>query len=84
MCEIEKNILKLADKYGIPYDKKNINWYELEDRISDFEILEEEADNLCIDWREYGHDPIGIQQEIEDKQEKQREELILDRLAYYT
>ena len=79
--KVELELLAKADEYQIPYNKKCINWHELEDKICKFESIIEEADEWLIEWHYFGYDPIGIQEEIERKQELQREGLILDRLA---
>ena len=79
--KVELELLSLADEYQIPYNKKCIDWHDLEDKICEFEGITEEADEWLIEWHYFGYDPIGIQEEIERKQELQREGLILDRLA---
>lgn len=79
--KVELELLAKADEYQIPYNKKCINWHDLEDKICKFESIIEEADEWLIEWHYFGYDPIGIQDEIERKQELQREGLILDRLA---
>ena len=81
--KVELELLAKADEYQIPYNKKCIDWHELEDKICEFESIIEEADEWLIEWHYFGYDPIGIQDEIERKQELQREGLILDRLAGY-
>ena len=51
------------------------------ENIGEFESIIEAGDEWLIDWDYFGYEPIGIQEEIERKQELQREGLILDRLA---
>ena len=79
--KVELELLAKADEYQIPYNKKCINWHDLEDKICKFESIIEEADEWLIEWHYFGYDPIGIQEETERKKELQREGLILDRLA---
>ena len=79
--KVELELLAKADEYQIPYNKKCIDWHDLEDKICEFESIIEEADEWLIEWHYFGYDPIGIQQEIERKQDEQREDLALDRLA---
>lgn len=80
---VELELLAKAEEYQIPYNKACINWHDLEDKICEFESIIEEADEWLIEWHYFGYDPIGIQQEIERKQDEQREGLALDRLAGY-
>ena len=81
--KVEFEMLKKADEYQIPYNKACIDWHDLEDKICEFESIIEEAEEWLIEWHYFGYDPIGIQQEIERKQDEQREGFALDRLAGY-
>ena len=78
--KVELELLAKADEYQIPYNKKCINWHELEDKICEFESLIKEADEMLIDWEEFGYDPIGIEQAIVDLSEQNFENQMVERV----
>ena len=78
--KVELELLAKADEYQIPYNKKCINWHELEDKICKFESLIKEADEMLIDWEEFGYDPIGIEQAIVDLSEQNFENQMVERV----
>lgn len=78
--EVELELLSKADEYQIPYNKARINWHDLEDKICEFESLIKEADEMLIDWEEFGYDPIGIEQAIVDLSEQNFENQMVERV----
>ena len=81
--KVELELLAKADEYQVTYNKSCIDWHNLEDKICEVESIIKEADEWYIEWEEFGYDPIGIQQAIEDKQDDQRECIVHARLAGY-
>ena len=78
--KVELELLAKADEYQIPYNKKCIDWQTLEDKICEFESLIKEADEMLIDWEEFGYDPIGIEQAIVDLSEQNFENQMVERV----
>ncbi|MEA0971460.1 hypothetical protein Megvenef_01439 [Candidatus Megaera venefica] len=58
--------LEKADEYEIPYDPHSINFLELFDKVEEFELTIAKANEYGIDWRNFGYDLIGIEQEISE------------------
>jgi hypothetical protein len=80
LSEVELELLAKADEYQIPYNKKCIDWSDLENKICEFESLIKEADEMLIDWEEFGYDPIGIEQAIVDLSEQNFENQMVERV----
>lgn len=78
--EVELELIAKADEYQIPYNKKCIDWHDLENKICKFESLIKEADEMLIDWEEFGYDPIGIEQAIVDLSEQNFENQKVERV----
>ena len=58
--------LEKADEFEIPYDPHSINFLELFDKVEEFELTIAKANEYGIDWRNFGYDLIGIEQEISE------------------
>ena len=58
--------LEKANEYEIPYDPHSINFLELFDKVEEFELTIAKANEYGIDWRNFGYDLIGIEQEISE------------------
>jgi hypothetical protein len=58
--------LEKADEYEIPYDPHSINFLELFDKVEEFELTIAKANEYGIDWKNFGYDLIGIEQEISE------------------
>ena len=58
--------LKKADEYEIPYDPHSINFLELFDKVEEFELTIAKANEYGIDWKNFGYDLLGIEQEISE------------------
>ena len=68
ISENGKELISKANEYEIPYDKANIDFLELRDKVEEFEETIELANQHGIDWQEFGYDLLGIEQEITDAQ----------------
>ena len=80
LSKVELELLAKADGYQIPYNKKCIDRSDLEDKICEFESLIKEADEMFIDWEEFGYDPIGIEQAIIDLSEQNFKNQMVERV----
>ena len=58
--------LEKADEYEIPYDPHSVNFLELFDKVEEFELTIAKANEYGIDWKNFGYDLIGIEQEISE------------------
>lgn len=58
--------LEKADEFEIPYDPHSINFLELFDKVEEFELTIAKANEYGIDWKNFGYDLIGIEQEISE------------------
>ena len=58
--------LEKADEYEIPYDPHSINFLELFDKVEEFDLTIAKANEYGIDWKNFGYDLIGIEQEISE------------------
>ena len=58
--------LEKANEFEIPYDPHSINFLELFDKVEEFELTIAKANEYGIDWRNFGYDLIGIEQEISE------------------
>ena len=58
--------LEKADEYEIPYDPHSINFLELFDKVEEFELTIAKANEYGIDWKNFGYDLLGIEQEISE------------------
>ena len=61
----ERTLAK-ADEFGIEYDVDEVDFLTLFDQVQEFERVVAQADDLHIDWQDFGYDIIAIEQEIED------------------
>lgn len=61
-----QELLEKADEYKIPYDPHSINFLELFDKVEEFELTIAKANEYGIDWKNFGYDLIGIEQEISE------------------
>lgn len=75
-----QELLTKANEFGIPYNKEYIDWFDLMDKICEYESLIEQAEEVNVDWECFNYDPIGLQQEIEYANRAQYE---ADTIAYY-
>jgi hypothetical protein len=69
-----KELIEVADKYNIPYDKNEVNWLDLVDVIQEYEFLLKQLEEYNLDWDMDYYDPIGLEQTIEDHEHQLREE----------
>ena len=58
--------LEKANEYEIPYDPHSINFLELFDKVEEFELTIAKANEYGIDWKNFGYDLLGIEQEISE------------------
>lgn len=70
----ERNLIRLAERYGISYDQDNINYSELRDKIEDYQFLLSRAKELGIAWEESDYDPVALKQSIEEIEHESFEE----------
>jgi hypothetical protein len=66
---IEEQIAK-ADQYNIPYNAYTVNFFELKQKIDEYEELLKEAKEYCIDWDKLEYDPVALCQEIEEQERR--------------
>lgn len=81
-------LLAKAAEYEIPYDVNTIDIITLRDKVEEFEAAIELANEYGIDWKEFGYDILGIEQEVTDVQAAEndyvryaRDEFCLNRLV---
>lgn len=60
-----QELLEKANKYNIPYDKKDTDFIKLNHEIAYYETLLEEADDNGINWDLSEYDPTALEQEID-------------------
>jgi len=58
--------LQKADEYGIEYDINKLNFVTLPEKIAEFEELIIDAEEVGINWEDFGYDVMGIVQKIEE------------------
>ena len=63
--------LEKANEYEIPYDPHSINFLELFDKVEEFELTIAKANEYGIDWKNFGYDLLGIEQEISEAIEEE-------------
>ena len=63
--------LEKADEFEIPYDPHSINFLELFDKVEEFELTIAKANEYGIDWKNFGYDLLGIEQEISEAIEEE-------------
>lgn len=63
-----KELLLKANEYEIPYNPHDIDIIILRDKVEEFEEAIGKAAEYGIDWKNFGYDLIGIEQEIVDMQ----------------
>ena len=78
-----KEILAQADSYDIPYDVASIDWFDLTDKIYEFEDLIKEAKEYRIDWENHGYDPVALRQEIDQEESNDYADIYELRGGYY-
>ena len=61
----ERTLAK-ADEFGIEYDVDDVDFLTLFDQVQEFERVVTQADDLHIDWQDFGYDVVAIEQKIED------------------
>lgn len=59
-----------AYQYNIPYDVHNVNFFELKQKIDEYEELLKKAKDYCIDWDTLEYDPGHLRQEIEEQERR--------------
>ena len=62
-----QRVLQKADEYGIEYDINNINFVTLPEEVAKFEELIIDAEEMGVNWEDFGYDAIGIEQEIQER-----------------
>ena len=63
--------LEKANEYEIPYDPHSINFLELFDKVEEFDLTIAKANEYGIDWKNFGYDLLGIEQEISEAIEEE-------------
>jgi hypothetical protein len=63
-----EELLRLAKEYEIPYKADDLDIITLRDKVEEFEEAIERANEYGVNWREFGYDLLGIEQEIIDAQ----------------
>ena len=66
---IEEQIAR-ADQYNIPYNAYTVNFFELKQKIDEYEELLGKAKDYCIDWDKLEYDPVALRQEIEEQEHR--------------
>jgi len=61
-----EDLLHDLKKYNIPYNENSCA-IELNDQISEYQDLLNQAEECYIDWDVSVYDPVGLKQEIESK-----------------
>lgn len=81
-------LLTKAAEYEIPYDANDIDIITLRDKVEEFEGAIKLANEYGINWKEFGYDLLGIEQEVADAQAAEsdyvryaRNEFCLNRLV---
>lgn len=72
ISEYGKELIIKADEYRIPYDTDNIDFLTLKEDVEEFEYVVEQANKYGIDWKSFGYDILGIEQEISEGLEIER------------
>ena len=54
-----------ATEYNIPFNLKELDWQDLADKVNEYEILLEKADEINLAWDMEGYDPVALEQMIE-------------------
>ena len=80
---VGRELIAKANQYKIPFNKNPVDFLELSSEVDQYEILLKKADDFNIDWDKDYYDPIGLEQEIEEKEELDRNELRELRWDYY-
>lgn len=60
-----RQTLAKAAQYNIPFDKNDIDFLDLMDKITDYEYLLERAQELAVDWDESNYDIAELQKELD-------------------
>jgi hypothetical protein len=66
ISERGQELLAKADEFEIPYHINNINFLKLLDQVEEFEKTIEKANEYGIEWKSFGYDLVGIEQEISE------------------
>ena len=66
-------LLAKATEYEIPYNPNDIDIITLHDKVEEFELAIELANQYGIDWQNFGYDLLAIEQEIADAQSAEHE-----------
>lgn len=70
-----QEVLTKANLYKIYYDPRNVDLLKLSHLIEDWEILLSIAQTRYdIDWDSSNYDPIALEQEMEDYEDRARDE----------
>jgi hypothetical protein len=77
-------LLKKAAEYEIPYDIKTLDIVELRDKVEEFEEAIEKAASVGIDWKEFGYDLIGIEQEVASFEQAENDYLHIANSGYWS
>lgn len=66
ISEQGRELIAKATEYEIPFNIRTVNFLELRDKVQEFEDVIERAKLYGINWKNYGYDVIGIEQEMMD------------------
>ena len=66
-----RRILKKADEFGIEYDADNIDFLDLLEKVEQFQGLIVQANDVGVDWQDFGYDLVAIEQEIDSTIEEE-------------
>ena len=75
----KRNVIRLANKYNIPYNKDDIDYANLRNEIEDWADCLKTAKELDIEWDESEYEPVYLKQLIDEKERsefKDRQDLI--------
>ena len=84
ISEQGRELIAKAEEYEIPYDIRTVNFLELRDQVEEFEEAIEKAASVGIDWKEFGYDLIGIEQEIANFEQAENDYLHVANSGYWS
>lgn len=79
-----EELLLKAKEYEIPYDVNAIDIITLRDKVEEFEGAIELANEYGIDWKNFGYDILGIEQEVAEVQEAENNYLSIASGYYWS
>jgi hypothetical protein len=84
ISEQGRELIAKAEEYEIPFNIRTVNFLELRDQVEEFEEVIEQASSVGIDWKEFGYDLLGIEQEIASFEEAENDYLHVANSGYWS